>query len=97
SVQTPNGLIAHIKGRRHDAFVLRMSDLLPKLQRLVRPNGEPYELYGDSAYGISQNILASFRGANLTAEQQEFNRAMGKVRASVEWGFGKIVQNFAYS
>ncbi|KAK3734504.1 hypothetical protein QZH41_010192 [Actinostola sp. cb2023] len=100
SVQAPNGLIAHmfgpIEGRRHDAFMLGMSDLLPELQRLVKPNGEPYVLYGDPAYGISQNILAPFRGANLTADEQEFNRAMSKVRVSVEWGFGKIVQNFAF-
>ena len=85
-----------IEGRRHDAFMLGMSDLLPELQRLVKPNGEPYVLYGDPAYGISQNILAPFRGANLTADEQEFNRAMSKVRVSVEWGFGKIVQNFAF-
>lgn len=43
SIQAPNGLIAHmfgpIEGRRHDAFMLGVSDLLPKLQGFVQPNG----------------------------------------------------------
>ena len=46
SVETPNGLIAHmfgpVEGRRHDAFMLGMSDLLGKLRKFNLPNGEPY-------------------------------------------------------
>lgn len=85
-----------IEGRRHDAFMLGMSDLLPKLQGFVQPNGQPYVIYGDPAYPITCNILAPFRGVNLTIHEQEFNRKMSKVRVNVEWGFGKICQNFAY-
>ena len=97
---TPNGLIAHlygpVEGRRHDAFMLNTSGLLPLLQQLVKPNGEPYVLYGDPAYGLTQNILAPFKGARITANEQAFNKKMSKVRISVEWGFGKIMQYFAY-
>ena len=32
----------------------------------------------------------------MTADEQEFNRCMSKVRVSAEWGFGKITQNFAF-
>jgi len=100
SVHAPNGLIAHlfgpIEGRRHDAFMLGESDLTNKLTRFQQQNGEPYVLYGDPAYGLTRNILAPFRGAHLTNDQQMFNSSMSKVRSSVEWGFGKITQNFAY-
>ena len=60
------------------------------------PNGEPYVIYGDPAYGITRHIIAPFRGAHLTDEQEEFNARMSNVRECVEWGFGKIVQQFAY-
>ncbi|CAH3188639.1 unnamed protein product, partial [Porites evermanni] len=100
SVMAPNGLIAHLygplEGKRHDAFMLGVSGLLPQLERITKPDGEPYVVYGDPAYGISRHIIAPFRGAHLTPLQQQFNSDMSKVRASVEWGFGKISQYFAY-
>lgn len=96
----PNGLIAHLygplEGKRHDAFMLGVSGLLPQLERITKPDGEPYVVYGDPAYGISRHIIAPFRGAHVTPLQQQFNSDMSKVRASVEWGFGKISQYFAY-
>ena len=85
-----------IEGKRHDAFMLGVSGLLPKLQHVTRPNGEPYVLYGDTAYGLTRHILAPFKGANLTANEKQFNSSMSKVRICVEWGFGKVTQNFAY-
>ena len=82
SVETPNGLIAHmfgpVEGRRHDAFMLGMSDLLGKLRKFNLPNGEPYVIYGDPAYGLSRNILSPFRGAHLTAGEQEFKKSMSR-------------------
>ena len=93
-------MIAHmfgpLEGRRHDAFMLGVSGLSDKLSRFVQPNGEPYVIYGDPAYGITQNIIAPFRQAHLTDDEQEFNTRMSKVRTCVEWGFGKICQTFAY-
>lgn len=100
SVVAPNGLIAHmfgpIEGRRHDAFMLGASGLAQKLQQFKQPNGQPYVIYGDPAYGLSRNIMAPFRGAHLTQQQQDFNRSMSQVRISVEWTFGKIMQYFSY-
>ena len=85
-----------VEGCRHDAFVLGVSGLAEKLRRLQLPNGDPYIVYGDPAYGVTDNILAPFRGTFLTVEEQEFNKCMSKVRVSVEWAFGKITQYFAF-
>ncbi|CAB4028435.1 Hypothetical predicted protein [Paramuricea clavata] len=100
SVQAPNGLIENmfgpIEGSRHDAFMLGISGLQEKLRQLTKPDGEPYVIYGDPAYGLSYNILAPYRGNNLSDAQKVFNRDMSRVRVNVEWGFGKISQIFAY-
>ena len=85
-----------IEGRRHDAYMLSESGILDKLRQLTQPNGQPYTLYGDPAYGISQNIISPFCGPQLTPAEIEFNKAMSSVRVSVEWTFGKITQLFAF-
>ena len=98
-MQAPNGLIANlfgpIEGKRHDSFMLGESGLQEQLRKIRKPNGEPYVLYGDPAHGVTNNIIAPFRGADLTAPQKHFNKAMSKVQVSVVWGFGKIAQHFA--
>ena len=100
SLTTPNGLIAHmygpLVGRRHDAFMLSVSGLQSKLAKIQKQDGSPYVIYGDPAYGVSRTILAPFRGSRLTAQQEHFNKAMSRVRISVEWTFGKILSNFSY-
>ena len=53
-------------------------------------------VFGDPVYGISRHIISPFRGVNLTEQQKRFNTRMSEVRVSVEWGFGKITQHFAY-
>jgi hypothetical protein len=100
SVLTPNGLIPHlygpVEGRRHDAFMLSESNLLPMLARQHQAcGGQAYYLYGDSGYPIREYLISPFRG-RLSPEQQSFNSAMSKVRVSVEWGFGKLIQLFAF-
>lgn len=53
----PNGIIADvfwsIDGTPHDVFVLNKSGLTPKVAGFVKPNGDPYVIYGDPAYGIA--------------------------------------------
>lgn len=99
-METPNGLIANmfgpVEGRRHDAFILSASGLEYQLRQFVQANGDPFVVYGDPAYGLSHNIISPFRGAQLSIQEEEFNRRMSAVRTSVEWGFGKITQYFAY-
>ena len=71
----PNGIICHLfgslEGRRHDAFMLRGSGLLDRLdQKMVKANGEPYVIYGDPAYPVRRHIIVPFRGARLTPDEQ---------------------------
>lgn len=100
-MQAPNGLIAHmfgpIEGRRHDAFMLAESHLTEKLERLNQQNGKHYIVYGDPAYGVNRNILSPFKGVDLSDTEKIFNTRMSKLRVSVEWGFGKISQNFPFT
>ena len=90
-------LFGPVEGKRHDAFMLAESGLLPQLERRMnKPNGEPYVIYGDPAYPVRRHILAPFRGARLTPDEECFNKDMSTVRTSVEWGYGKIVRYFAF-
>ena len=76
--------------------MLAVSGVCEKLQQLEDVHGDVYVVYGDPAYGLNRNIVAPFRGAALTEDEKRFNKAMSKVRVSVEWGFGKICQYFAF-
>lgn len=55
-------------------------------------------IYGDQAYGIMELLLSPYHGRpeDLPPHQQEFNRAMKVLRVAVEWGFQKIVTEFAF-
>ena len=46
-----------IEGKRHDAFMLGVSGLSNKLNRLQKPNGDPYVIYGDPALMVSQGTF----------------------------------------
>lgn len=63
---------------------------------LSNPMDNHNVIYGNPAYGLTPNILTPFKGAQLTAFEKAFNKKMNRVRISVEWGFGKITQYFAY-
>ena len=84
-----------MEGRRHDAFILEESGILDKLKPHTHRSGQPFIVYGDPAYGVRQNILSPFRG-QLTQLEKEFNTKMSSMRVSVEWCFGKILQQFAF-
>lgn len=92
-VVAPDGLFIHfwgpVEGSRHDATLLRMSELFPYMES--RP--EVFSgcvLYGDPAYPISDFITAPHKGTGLTSAEKQFNKDMSSVRESVEWGFGRI-------
>lgn len=58
-----------VSGRRHDAFLMRVSGLNPRLaavQDLARPH---VKVYGDSAYPLLSHMLRGFKGSNLTDSQ----------------------------
>ena len=67
-----------------------------QLTQFPQANGQPYIIYGKPAYGISHNILAPFRGSQLTPPQLDINKSMSRVRISVGWTFEKICQYSTY-
>lgn len=62
----------------------------------ISSDGQRYYLYGDLGYPLRRHLIVPFKGDNLTAAEQQFNSRMSKVRESVEWGFNKVVQLFAF-
>lgn len=103
SVLCPDGIIINLKGafpgRRHDAGILRLSNLYQQLEEnTVFPNNESFVLYGDQAYGVRPLLMSPYPGepANLLEHQVVFNNSMKILRVAVEWGFQKITSLFAY-
>ncbi|ETV75884.1 hypothetical protein H257_09853 [Aphanomyces astaci] len=94
SLVTPDGIISHafgpIEGRRHHLTILRQSNLENVLADDDRFAG--FVVYGDPAYGYSNHLASPFGGARLTDAQRVVNKSMSRVRISVEWSFGQVVQ-----
>lgn len=104
SVVIPNGLIANlfgpVEGRRHDAGMLKDSNLLASLQIYAHnPAGDPLCLYGDLGYPLRPQLMCPFRQTDypvLTRDMKEFNTAMSRLRVSVEWLFGEVTNYFKF-
>ena len=100
SVALPNGIIANIsgpyEGKKHDSTMLQESGLLTQLQQFAWFNAQPLCLYGDPAYPISMHLQRPFRNANLTQNENNFNKAMSECRVSVEWLFGLVTNYFKF-
>lgn len=99
SVVTPDGMVSHLSGpflgNRHDSAVLLLSGLLDHMEAKMHDNNGPFRLYGDAGYPISPHLIVPFKGA-VNPDETAFNQAMSKVRITVEWGFGTILQQFAF-
>lgn len=95
-----NGIIGNLagpwEGRRHDSTMLQESGLLTDLQRVAWHNQRPLCIYGDPAYPMHLHLQAPHRGANLTADKKNYNKAMSEVRVTVEWLFGEIKTFFKF-
>lgn len=76
------------------AGILRDSGLYHKLEQLVKD--DYYVIYGDPAYPLQSLIMKPYGGYSLTPVQEAFNKGMSSVRQAVEWGFGKVVNEFAF-
>jgi nuclease HARBI1 len=102
SVIWPNGLIARLDGpyygRRHDAAIVHLSGILKEMEQIfVNPDGTWMAVYGDSGYSNQKFIKSGYRNfKRLTNKQKEFNATMSSLRVSVELGFGKVLQQFAF-
>jgi len=101
SVASPNGMIAKlyspVEGRRHDSGMLADSQLLLKLQQhSIGINGQILCIYGDPAYPLRPQLQAPFQNVVLTQQQKDYNKSTSKVRTSVEWLFGDIINWFKF-
>ena len=101
SVVTPNGMIANLygplEGKRHDCAMLAFSGILPKLEEIsFAPNGDPLCIFGDAAYPLRVHMQRPFKGVGLTPNEKEFNKSMSRVRVSVEWLFGEIINYYKF-
>ena len=77
--------------------MLADSGLLQQLRRYCfKANGDPLSIYGDPAYPFSVHLLTGFKGANITQQQAIWNQKMSKVRTSVEWVFGDMINYFKF-
>ena len=82
----------------HDAAMLAESGFLQDLTaHAFSPTGRPLCVYGDPAYPLRMHLQARFRNAGRLTEQMElFNTSMSKVRMSVEWIFGHVINDFKF-
>nr|CAH7754014.1 unnamed protein product [Callosobruchus chinensis] len=78
-------LVGAFEGRRHDAGILRESNLYEQLQTCASfPDRQKFVIYGDQAYGIQELLLCPFTNRDLTPQQQAFNNSMKPLRQAVE-------------
>ena len=106
SIYSPEGFYMNLYGpvaaRRHDAYLLRESQLMQQLKNIFPANVEGavqqhdnYCIYGDPAYPDSQWIMGGFVSPANEYEKM-FNTEMSTVRMVVEWGFKEVVNQFRF-
>jgi len=87
-----NSTISFPEGRKHDASMLDESGLFNELERhAFSPTGQAMCIYGDPAYPHRVYLQRPFQYGVLTHQMQSFNESTSKVRTSVEWIFGDII------
>jgi nuclease HARBI1 len=97
-------MIGHLFGpiscKRHDAYLLRRSELHEKLTDVLALFPVDYLCYGDGAYPLLRYIKRGVKRVQNPGPNDAVNvdngRKMSKVRECVEWGFGKIVNLWAF-
>ena len=102
SVMVPDGFIAclfhPVPAKTHDATLLRESELLDQLEKIIPPLGNStiYTLYGDLAYAQSMYLIGGFRNAAVGTDEPLYNCIMSSTRTSMEWGFGVITEQWKF-
>lgn len=102
SIVLTNGLIGRLDGgfigRRHDAAIVHLSELLDEMKSFLTNNdGTYYAVYGDPGYSNQKFIKVGFKNVQgLNQDKKKFNTLMSSLRIGVEYVFQKIVQQFAY-
>lgn len=82
-----------LPGKVHDARVFRLSPLSEHINACLI--AEDMHLVADSAYGLQQNIITSFRdNGHLTVQQRQYNNKLAGIRSSIERTFGLLKNKF---
>ena len=77
--------------------MLADSGLLRELQQYAfSPTGDASCVYGDPVYPLRIHLQAPFRDRVLTPQMQAYNASMSRVRTSVEWLFGDVINYFKF-
>ncbi|KAH9112688.1 hypothetical protein AeMF1_013014 [Aphanomyces euteiches] len=87
-------MFSPVEGRRHDATVLAMSNVL----EVIKANATPrrFYVYGDPAYGCGDCIACPFPAAQPGTNEAWFNASMSSVREAVEWSFHILKSLWAF-
>lgn len=102
SLLCPVGIVISLKGafprRVHDSGILRESGLYQELEQFTIFGERSYVIYGDKGYGLRQLLLRPYTQQEVVGhpEREQFNNNMSSLRVAVEWGFHKIIQEFAF-
>jgi hypothetical protein len=100
-IMAADGIISHLPktwdGPMHDSRIFNESGFRSILEAYSkRVDGKNLALYGDRAYELQDHLVTPFRGDNFSAAQELVNARMSRCRIAVEWGFGKVCQQFAF-
>ena len=97
----PDGIIANFygptEGRLHDASLLRESHILDHVSRWRMSDGRPLVIYGDKAYPLSEHLITPYYGVERDRAAALFNLYQNAGRITVEWAFGDIAKQFAFT
>ena len=83
-------------GSRNDKEMMKKSRFGRRFYRWCVLNNEYYVVYGDQGYVMEPCVIVPFCRIGARSHERRFNRAMSKVRISVEWGFGEVARYFAF-
>jgi hypothetical protein len=96
----PDGIIGHLfgpePGRRHDSGMLHDSNILTVFQQYCDEHSARFVIYGDPAYGTQEFLVSPFRQPRSGSPESNFNALMAESRVHVEYGFGKVVNLWAF-
>lgn len=87
-------LITFLEDRKHDAGVLRDFHMLDDLRlHAYFLTGQVICVHGGPAWPLRAHLEAPFRAGvgGLTLAMELYNKDMSKVRTSVEWIFGGVI------
>lgn len=110
AIMLPNGIFAHLfgpePGQHNNNFLLNKSQLIDTCAKFAVRDGTDehtpaearfLQIFGDPAYGISNQIISPFAGAGKRTETElEWNEAMASVRIEVEHGFGIVANKWPF-